>query len=370
VPELFQKVASALGGGTSQLHKRMFLECAGERIHTHGRLEFMRLATERTRWRSMFCQGEQRYSIISVFRDFDLEMSRRLNNINVDAVHCCEGAALNTFKIAKKRGVKCFYEIPSSYWWWARDLLSEEADMHPELQNTLPNSTDPMSHLQWKDDELELADYVFVPSNHVKNTLEGTEAHRKTVTLNYGAQVTECYTPKPKSIGRLKVIFVGNLGQHKGIGYLIEAVSKMHTELQLKIIGRRVSPNPIVDKFLMEHEWIESLPHKDVMREMKAADVLVLPSLTEGCALVCLEAIACGTPVIVTKNTGIVDVISGGGGIEIPIRDSEAIVEAITLLNRDRDMLEQMSADAYVAAVGHSWGNYRKNWCDALVNRI
>ena len=66
--------------------------------------------------------------------------------------------------------------------------------------------------------------------------------------------------------------------------------------------------NPRVDEACNHWRWFDSLPHSEVLGLMQEADVLVLPSLAEGCALVVLEARACGLPVIVTPNTGLVGV--------------------------------------------------------------
>jgi type I restriction enzyme R subunit len=64
---------------------------------------------------------------------------------------------------------------------------------------------------------------------------------------------------------------------------------------------------------------------------MRSCDVFVLPSLVEGRALVQQEAMACGLPIIVTRNAGGEDLVQdGSGGFLVPIRDPQAIAEKLS----------------------------------------
>ena len=63
---------------------------------------------------------------------------------------------------------------------------------------------------------------------------------------------------------------------------------------------------------------------------MQQHDVLVLPSIIEGRALVQQEALSCGLPIIVTRHAGAEDlIINGINGHIVPIRSPEKIAEAI-----------------------------------------
>jgi len=75
------------------------------------------------------------------------------------------------------------------------------------------------------------------------------------------------------------------------------------------------------------------------------ADVFLLPTLCEGSATVCYEALAAGLPVITTPNAGSV-VRDGLDGFVVPIRDPEAIAEKLEILARDRELLWWMSNKA------------------------
>ena len=75
------------------------------------------------------------------------------------------------------------------------------------------------------------------------------------------------------------------------------------------------------------------------------ADVFLLPSICEGSATVCYEALAAGLPVVTTPNSGSV-VRDGVDGFVVPIRDADAIVERLERLASVPNLLEEMSTNA------------------------
>jgi glycosyltransferase involved in cell wall biosynthesis len=66
------------------------------------------------------------------------------------------------------------------------------------------------------------------------------------------------------------------------------------------------------------------------LERFQTSDVFVFPSIEDGFAIVVGEALACGLPVITTRNTGASDLVQPGENGEIvPIRDPEAIAQAV-----------------------------------------
>ncbi len=70
---------------------------------------------------------------------------------------------------------------------------------------------------------------------------------------------------------------------------------------------------------------------------LSAADIFLMPSLQESFGLMAVEAMACGTPVIVFDGTSLPDIIhSPGGGLAVPAKDSTTLAGAMDqLLNHD-----------------------------------
>lgn len=71
-------------------------------------------------------------------------------------------------------------------------------------------------------------------------------------------------------------------------------------------------------------------PHSEIPKYMSAADVFVLPSISEGLPLVILEALATGVPVVASRVGGIPDVvINEYNGLIVEPRDVEGFAKAI-----------------------------------------
>lgn len=351
-------------GMRAQLARRSFTEAPARKIKCVPWREIARLAARPLPFGDLLSSGERPFSIIGMCRHFDGHVARRVQRPHPDIVYAYEGAALQTFREARKHGITTIEEQASSHWRWARNLFAEEAERKPEFANLLPTLRDPASHLEWKDEELMLADYVFAPSKHISRTLAGVVPEDKIRTIPYGApEVRQRRHSSGDSSAPLKVLFVGNLGQHKGIGYLLEALDLVGGQAELTMVGRRLRANAKVDEACRRWRWFEALPHSRVLDLMQESDVLVLPSLSDAFGLVVTEAMACGLPVIVTPNTGASEIIRDGReGYIVPIRRADTIACRLETLHSDRAALTEMSRRAQITAAENSWDNYRANW--------
>ena len=355
-------------GLRSQLEKRSFPEAPKERVICVPSRELVRLAVRGSFFDRLLCSGERPFSVIGMYRHFDREVARRVREMRFDAVYAYEGGALATFREAKRARVAALYELPSSHWYWEHKLLSEEAQRNPELANLLPKLNDSPRHMEWKDEELRLADVVIVPSQHVRETLAGVVPDERIRVVSYGAPPVRPRKPAENDTKRpLKVLFVGALIQRKGIGYLLDAVDSLGSEVELTMVGGRVAANAKVDAACDRWRWFESLTHAEVLAQMREADVLVLPSLAEGLALVVLEALACGLPVIVTPNTGALEFVHDGWeGFVVPVCRPDAIADRLHRLYKDRELLADMSRNAQETAARKSWESYRTNLAETV----
>jgi glycosyltransferase involved in cell wall biosynthesis len=100
---------------------------------------------------------------------------------------------------------------------------------------------------------------------------------------------------------------------------------------------------------------------------MQQNDVLVLPTLYEGLALVLLEAMACGLTVITTPHSGLTGLINDGmEGFIVPIRSAPAIRDRLRLLAGDAGLLQTMRQAALVWSREHSWRLFRKKIRDVI----
>jgi hypothetical protein len=72
---------------------------------------------------SLLTSGERPFSIIGVYRHFDGKVARRVPSLHPDVVYAYEGGARETFREARRLGIKTIYELPSSYWYWVRGAV-------------------------------------------------------------------------------------------------------------------------------------------------------------------------------------------------------------------------------------------------------
>jgi len=350
----------------TQLARRTYADAPRDRIKCVPWRESIRLGAKPAFLNNFLTSGERPFSIIGVYRHFDAKVARRVPSLAPDVVYAYEGGARETFREARRLGIKTIYELPSSHWYWEHRLLSEEAERNPAFAGLLPKLQDSPSHMQWKDEELSLADFVFVASRHVRDTLSGVVPDERIRMVSYGAPPIRLRRPMPLDAKRsLKVLFVGALIQRKGISYLLDAVDRLGAEVELTIVGRRFRPNQQVDEALSRTRWFETLSHGQVLDLMMESDVLLLPSLCEAFGLVVTEAMACGLPVIVTPNVGAADLVGDGReGFIVPICSSEAIAERLHTLHRDGELLAAMSRNAQATVAEKSWESYRRNFAE------
>jgi glycosyltransferase involved in cell wall biosynthesis len=88
--------------------------------------------------------------------------------------------------------------------------------------------------------------------------------------------------------------------------------------------------------------------------------VFVMMSIEEGLAMVQLQAMSCGLPLICSENTGVSDLISDGiEGFIIPIRDVNLLKARLDFLYNNENIREEMGKKALLKAkVGFKWEDY------------
>lgn len=127
------------------------------------------------------------------------------------------------------------------------------------------------------------------------------------------------------------ITFVGSLVKRKGVDLLIEAFKMIKDEnITLLILGKGPLET-VLKKMVEDDKRIEFLGYKeDSISYIKASDLFILPSFSEGIPNVVLEALACETPVIATNVDGIPEIIENKvNGLLISPGNPKLIKEAI-----------------------------------------
>lgn len=348
-----------------QLGRRTFpAELAGS-IRTFPLRELGRLLAPRAGLRSLVRHENGPLSVDAVYRSLDRRVSRRLEDGRFSAVYAYEDGARESFRVATRQDKLRIYDLPIGYWRASRAILLEETEREPEWAMTLHGTLDSPQKTARKDAELHQADLVIVASTFTRRTLEQAPDFRGTVmTIPYGAPALDLSPGQPappRGRGdKLRVLFVGSLGQRKGLSYLFRAVRSLGAGVELTVIGSRpLVECPALDRELRAVRWIPTCTHREVLAEMAAHDVFVFPSLFEGFGLVLLEAMAMGLPIITTPNTAGPDLITDGlEGFIVPIRSDQAIAERLDLLRRNPDLRADMAERARARAREFTWAHY------------
>ncbi|MCR4031240.1 MULTISPECIES: glycosyltransferase family 4 protein [Flavobacterium] len=288
----------------------------------------------------------------------------------VFGVYAYEDGALATFSKAKKTGLYCIYDLPIGYWKSARLLMQREFEINPDWAETLTGFNDSPEKLNKKDQELALADVIFVASTFTKKTLEEYAGKLPEIkVIPYGfPDVKSKKEYLPLVNRKLKVLFVGGLSQRKGLSYLFEAVEGLQDKIDLTIVGHKAVPNcKALNQALEQHNWIPSLSHDQILACMKEHDVFVFPSLFEGFGLVITEAMSQGVPVITTDRTAGPDLIDNGNdGWIVPAGSAPAIKEVLNNILEKPELLEQLGFAAQTKAQNRPWSAYGQEMANEL----
>jgi glycosyltransferase involved in cell wall biosynthesis len=169
-----------------------------------------------------------------------------------------------------------------------------------------------------------------------------------------------CFARVAATDGRVRISFLGELGQRKGTPQLVEALGRLASrqDWTATIAGNGEVPETIaraeqlgIADRVKVPGWLDSSAATEVLR---GTDIFVLPSFAENLPMSILEAFACGIAVIATPVGAVADVIAHGtNGLLVPPGDVDALTEALLRLIKDRNLREFLGAAAKRDHVKH-----------------
>lgn len=139
------------------------------------------------------------------------------------------------------------------------------------------------------------------------------------------------------------IITIGRLVEEKGIEYSINAIYHLNKRnpllsISYKIIGEgyliRKLKNLIRNLNIQDKiEFLGALPHAEIIKEMRSADIFLLPSVAEVTPVVLMEAQAIGLPVIASNVGSVSQVVTDkASGFLVGAKDINAMVEKLEFL--------------------------------------
>ncbi len=227
-------------------------------------------------------------------------------------------------------------------------------------------------------EEYEACDLITVPSPFARRTFiaEGVPAE-KLRCLPFGADLA-MFTPMQKEDDVFRVLYVGAMSLQKGVLDLLEALTSLKLQrFELWLVGPETSETDfILSRFPEGYRYFGAIARDQLSWYYSQASVLVLPSVQDGFGMVMAQAMACGVPVIASRNTGVDALFADGeAGYHVPIRDPEALREAVLTLYRDPEKRRRFALRALELIQGlGGWESYGeamvKTYQDALDSRF
>ena len=194
------------------------------------------------------------------------------------------------------------------------------------------------------------------------------------VTVIYNAIDNRFYEePTDEQIARVReryqlhdrfLMYAGNVKPHKNLERLIDAFVLLRKnglgDVKLLITGSEISRYATLRRAVHRHNLHKHVRFLGYQSEetlaalYRLADVFVFPSLYEGFGLPPLEAMASGTPVVVSNVSSLPEVV-GDAGLLVNPYDPQAIADGISRVLVDKKLREELSARGVVRARAFSW---------------
>ncbi len=226
----------------------------------------------------------------------------------------------------------------------------------------------------------ETAEFVVVQSNAARTRLQGAHAldPERVRVIPHGARANLGPTTSASIGGRPSILTWGLIGPGKGIEFVIEALARLRDldpPPRYLVLGQthpriRATEGESYRESLLAQArtlGVDDLvefddayrPTEEVLAEVRAADVVVLPyrSRDQVVSGVLVEAIASGKPVVATRFPHAVELVGKGSGLLVPHEDPEAIAAALRSLLTDKGLAARAAAVARRQAQAHHWQN-------------
>ena len=295
------------------------------------------------------------------YRYHDLRVSTALRRMGraVDLVHCWPRAALRTSVTASGLGIPCLREVPNTHTAHAVEVVAREATALGLPPVHGHSHAIGQRAIEREELEYERASGLLVPSEYSRQTfLERGVPREKLILHRYGYSGDRFFAGEPRADGPLHAIFVGRCEPRKGLHLALRAWLDSGAAAaggRFVVCGSFEPAYRDVLEPLLAHPSVDvvgfSANPASLMRE---SDVLVLPSVEEGSALVTYEAQACGCVLLASEAAG-ARCADGVHGLVHPTGDVATLVAHLRRLMDDRGLLHRLREASLARIAELSW---------------
>lgn len=305
---------------------------------------------------NLFYRRRDNEWVFWVDRMHDRHTANKIKTMEYDILIGYENASLDSFRVTRKKGKINVLDLAQVH----HNTIESLRQQYSHFRNIIQNEKFAKKMDKLKEEQNKYVDYFFVLSELAKQSLVTAGiSPSKIYVLNLGFDPS-CFLLKQQyKKQKFTLLFAGSITRRKGVHLVVEAFRQLNLpDCELMLVG------PIADAFdavenLPEHSrYISFTSHEELVTYYQNADVFVFPSYLDSWAMVVIEAMACGTPVIISENTGSKDAVKKGGGFIVPVDDIDAIKEKILLFYNDREMIQSIGRKAHEVAKEYTWDSY------------
>ena len=306
----------------------------------------------------LFLHGESRNFIRDRLHDF--WVCRQVKKYQPQILIGSEKSCKNSFLSVKKYKGICILDLAQIHVYDLKIIRHKYSFLRKEWGSTF--LFDEIQKVKLI--EYELADIILVISLKMKvSLLKAGISPSKILSIYLGFDPQLFYQkikyPIPDNHS-LKLIFVGNLSEAKGITFLLKLMERLTDfPISLTLIGS----NARSFRSKTNHPNIFFGGIKDqysVANYLQKADVLVFPSYLDSWGMAVVEAMACGLPVIVSEEVGASECIDDKVGFILPLIENQWMNAILTLLYNPK-RIRQMGVQAAMNVSSFTWKNYESD---------
>ena len=211
-----------------------------------------------------------------------------------------------------------------------------------------------------------MADRVVSVSRHIGDVTMQALGLNRQFTVIYNGVDTKRFRPADAARDQFEVVYVGSITRRKGVFDLLNAIPlvlERVPEARFRLVGTlpvRGELRSALDSALANLPerarravvLAGRMRHEQLPAVYSRAAAAVFPSRAEAFGLTCVEAMACGAPVVMTSRASGPELVEDGvSGLLAEPADTEQLAGAIVRLLRDPKLRETLGRNARVRAV-------------------
>lgn len=298
---------------------------------------------------------------------FDSVMAKALRPSEGEVLVGMYGSCRDSFERATELGMfKVLHfvnSIPTAHNEYLRELAGVSSSHHEMIPNWMAERVH---------DEVNLADLILTPSQFVARQFSQIQgSQKKVVVIPYGVNLGKFRSPETRPRrSRIRCLYVGQISYRKGIQDLLAAARRLSKlPIDFEVLGPVVSRELLL-QFPENVRYGGSQLAGGVAMAMQESDVFVLPSYEDACALVTLEAMASGMPVVTTTHNGASELITHQiDGFVIDPGDPSRLADQLAELLDPQIRSDVGARAAAKARESLSWGAYGHAVMETIVRR-